>query len=185
MIDPPDSAGSGGGGAAGAEGPLARGLGAFAARDLSAAHAAFERAHRLAPREPRAMSWYGVTLVLVEKNVTLGVSLCEAALRPCPDDPELSLNLARVHLALHQRERAARALTRGLAARPDHPGLLEARRALGTRRSPVVSFLPRGSAINRLLGGIRHRWITGKRPVHELTPETLGLPGVPGAPSRS
>jgi hypothetical protein len=131
------------------------------------------------------MSWYGVTLELVEKNVTLGSSLCEAALRPDPEDPELSLDLAGVHLALHRRERAARALTRGLAACPDHPGLLEARLTLGTRRSPVISFLPRGSAINRLLGGIRHRWITGKRPVHGPSPETLGLPGVPGALPRS
>jgi hypothetical protein len=52
-------------------------------------------------------------------------------------------------------------------------------------RSTVGSFMPRGSAISRFLGGIRHRWMTGKRPVHELTPETLGLPGVPGAPPRS
>jgi Flp pilus assembly protein TadD len=161
------------------------GLAAFASGDLFAAHAAFERAHRLDPREPRAMSWYGVTLVLVEKNTTLGVWLCEEALRPRPADPEPSLNLARVHLALHQRERAARALGRALAAWPDHPGLLAARKALGTRRPPVVPLLRRGHPINRILGEIRHRWSNRRRPAHELSPETLGLPVPSGTPPRS
>jgi Tetratricopeptide repeat len=174
-----------GGAAAGGEGPLGEGLAAFGARDLHGAHAAFERAHRLAPGEPRAMSWYGVTLVLVERNTTLGVSLCDAALRPAPNDPELLLNSARVHLALKQRQRAARAITRGLTAWPDHPALLAARDALGTRRPPVIPFLPRDNPLNRLLGRLRHRWATRHRPAYSLAPETLGLLVDDDAPPRS
>ena len=87
------------------------------------------------------MSWYGVTLVLVEKNITLGVSLCDEALRVAPAIRSCLLNSARVHVALHQRQRAARAITRGLAAWPAHPALLAARDALGTRRAPVIPFL--------------------------------------------
>jgi hypothetical protein len=164
---------------------LAEGLAAFAARDLAGAHAAFERAHRASPREPRAMSWYGVTLVLVERNITLGISLCDAALRPAPSDPELLLNSARVHLALNQRQRAARAITRGLVAWPDHPGLLAARLALGTRRAPVIPFLARDNPLNRVFGRLRHRWTTRNQPPIRLGPETLGLPIDPDAPSRS
>ncbi len=174
-----------GGAAAGGEGSLEEGLAAFSARDLPGAHAAFERAHRRAPREPRAMSWYGVTLVLVERNITLGISLCDEALRPSPNDPELLLNSARVHLALNQRQRAARAITRGLVAWPDHPALLAARDALGSRRAPVIPFLPRDNPLNRLLGRLRHRWATRNRPPHALAPETLGLPVDAGAPPRS
>ena len=173
------------GAAAVPDGPLAAGLSAFEGRDLLGAHLAFERAHRRAPRESRAMSWYGVTLVLVEKNVTLGVALCEAALRPAPGDPELLLNLARVHLALHQRERAARALGRGLAAWPADPALLAAREALGARRLPVVSLLPRSHPINRLLGALRHRLANGRGKPQAPSPETLGLPLAPDAPTRS
>jgi hypothetical protein len=175
----------GGGAAPGGGGPLTDGLAAFAARDLPGAHAAFERAHRLDPREPRAMSWYGVTLVLVERNITLGISLCDEALRVAQDEPELLLNSARVHLALHQRQRAARAITRGLAAWPAHPALLAARDALGTRRAPVIPFLPRANPLNRLLGQLRHRWTTRHQPAYDLTPESLGLLVDPDAPPRS
>ena len=108
---------------------LEEGLAAFHARDLPAAHQAFQRAHRRDPRHLRAMSWYGVTLVLVERNTALGVSLCDQALRPGAD-PELCLNLARVHLALNSRERTVRALLRGLQAAPGHPGLLAAQAGL-------------------------------------------------------
>lgn len=174
-----------GGAAAGGDEPLGEGLAAFAARDLPGAHVAFERAHRRAPREPRAMSWYGVTLVLVERNITLGISLCDEALRPAPNDPELLLNSARVHLALNQRQRAARAITRGLVAWPDDPSLLAARDALGTRRTPVVPFLSRDNPLNRILGRLRHRWATRNRPTLAPSPETLGLPVEADAPPRS
>jgi hypothetical protein len=126
-----------------------------------------------------------VTLVLVERNITLGVSLCDAALRPSPSDPELLINSARVHLALNQRQRAARAITRGLAAWPEHPALLAARDALGTRRAPVIPILPRGNPLNRLLGRLRHRWATRHQPGYALTPELLGLRIDRDAPPRS
>jgi len=173
------------GDAAGDGGPLDQGLAAFATLDLPGAHAAFERAHRAAPRDPRAMSWYGVTLVLVERNITLGISLCDQALRVSPTEPEYLLNSARVHLAMHQRQRAARAITRGLEAWPDHPELQAAQLALGTRRAPVIPFLSRDNPVNRMLGRMRHRWATRKQPAHALTPETLGALNDTGAPPRS
>lgn len=157
---------------------LEEGLAAFQARDLPWAHRAFERAHRRDPRHLRAMSWYGVTLVLVERNSNLGLSLCDAALRPGPD-PELLLNLARVHLALRQRERAVRAVTRGLEAAPGHPALRSALVALGTRRDPVLPLLSRRHPLNRLLGRLRHRWSHRHDPPIELSPEGLGTPLLP------
>jgi hypothetical protein len=161
---------------------LEPGVRAFRGRDLLAAHHHFERAHRADPREPRAMSWYGVTLVLVERNMTLGTSFCDQALRGAPTDPELLLNLARVQLALNQRVRASKAIARGLQAWPEHPGLRLARDEMGTRRAPVVPFLSRDNPLNRLLGRLRHRWTTGVRsPRRDLSPETLGFPAAPDA----
>lgn len=159
------------------------GRAAFAARDLAGAHAAFERAHRKAPRDPRFMSWYGLTLVLVERNSNLGITLCGEALRAGPD-PELLLNQARAHVALNQRERAIRAIGRGLELWPDHPGLAAARDALGTRRTPVVPFLSRDNPLNRLLGRLRHRWGRRGSPAYELSPVALGVPppAPPGEP---
>lgn len=154
---------------------LEEGLAAFRARDLPAAHQAFERAHRRDPRDRRAMSWYGVTLVLVERNTSLGLSLCDQAVRPGPD-PELLLNLARVHLALASRERAVKALERGLQADPDHEGLLAAKEAMGTRTGPVLPFLSRSNPLNVLLGRLRHRWRRRHAPAYELSPVALGSP---------
>ena len=152
------------------------GLAAFEARDVEGAHVAFERAHRRAPSDPRFMSWYGVTLVLVEKNSNLGLVLCEQALRATGADAELLLNQARVHVALRQRERAVRAILRGLEAFPDDPRLLAARDAIRMRRPPVVPFLSRDNPVNRVLGRLRHRWVQRRQPAYELSPVALGRP---------
>jgi tetratricopeptide (TPR) repeat protein len=163
----------------GAAEALAQGLSAFAARDLEAAHRLFERAHRRDPRHPRAMSWYGVTLVLVERNSALGVSLCDQAVRQCGPEPELALNQARVHLSLNQRERAVKALFRALEARPGEPSLLAAQAAMGVRRPPVIGFLSRGNPLNRLLGRLRHRWLQ-RQGAAGAAPRILeALPGPP------
>jgi Flp pilus assembly protein TadD len=161
------------------------GRAAFAARDLDAAHAAFERAHRRAPGDPRYMSWYGVTLVLVERNWNLGVVLCEQALRQSGPDPDLLLNQARVHVALNQRERAVRAILRGLELWPQDARLAAARDAIGTRRQPVIPFLSRNNPVNRVLGRIRYRWSRRAGPVYELSPVALGEPGAPPDGARS
>ncbi len=157
-----------------------KGRAAFAARDLDAAHQAFERAHRREPREPRFMSWYGVTLVLVEKNSNLGVVLCDEALRTAGPDPELLLNQARVHVALRQRERSVRAIVRGLELWPQDPRLIAARDALGIRRPPVISFLSRNNPLNRVLGRLRHKWSRRHTPDYELSPVALGVPVTSG-----
>ena len=155
---------------------LEEGLAAFRGRDVSAAHLAFERGHRRAPRHPALMSWYGVTLVLVERNSNLGVSLCEQAIRLAGPDPELLLNQARVHLALNQRERSIRAIARGLELWPEHAGLAAARDALGQRSTPVLPFLSRRNPLNRVLGRWRHRWRRRNGVVYELSPVALGFP---------
>jgi Flp pilus assembly protein TadD len=171
---------------AGAGAALEEGLQAFQARDLSAAHSAFERAHRKDPRDPRCMSWYGVTLVLVERNSNLGQLLCDQALRGAGAAPELLLNQARVHLALNQRERAVRSVARGLELWPDEPTLVVAREALGSRRAPVLPFLSRNNPVNRLLGRLRHHWQHRHGPAYELSPVALGAPAAqPHAAERS
>jgi len=152
------------------------GRAAFAARDLTGAHQAFERAHRRDPRDPRYMSWYGVTLVLVEKNSSLGVVLCEQALRTAGPDPELLLNQARVHLSLNARERAVRAILRGLELFPKDPRLAVARDAIGIRSPPVIPFLSRKNPLNRVLGKLRHRWRQRQVPKYERSPVALGVP---------
>jgi hypothetical protein len=158
-----------------AEAAFAAGMAAFHRGDGASAHAAFERAHRREPRDPRYMSWYGLTLVVVARNSNLGVLLCDQALRGSGSDPDLLLNQARVHLALNQRERTVRALQRGLELWPEHAGLRHARDSLGFRRSPVLPFLSRNNLVNTLLGRLRHRLSRRRGSPSACTPMNLGV----------
>lgn len=152
---------------------LAEGVRLFDAGDVLGAHACFCRAHRNLAAHPRVLSWYGLTLVLVERNSNLGVALCDQALRLAGPEPELVLNQARAQLALGLRERAVRALRAGLVAHPDDPSLQAATEALGQRARPVVPFLGRANPLNRILGRLRHRW-AGAASGSPVTPAALG-----------
>ncbi len=161
--------------------PLQDGLARYLARDLPGAHAAFEAAHRRATKDPRAMSWYGLTLVVVERNLSLGALYCDEALRAAGPQPELLLNQARVQLFMGHRERAVRAIARGLELSPEDPALRAAQDAMGWRRRPAVPFLSRDNPLNVWLGRLRHRWRGRTRPPPPLSAATLGLPPAPPA----
>jgi tetratricopeptide (TPR) repeat protein len=137
---------------------LEEGLRRFREGDQEGAHEKFGQAYRRAPSDPRVQSWYGMTLVLVEKNSILGMVLVDEAVRNARPDPELVINQSRVAMSLGQRVRAVRALERGLALYPGQPELVAAREALGRRHRPVLPFLSRSNWLNRLLGRIHYRW---------------------------
>ena len=158
------------------------GLAAYRGGDAVGAHTLFERSHRRAPTDARMMSWYGLTLVLVERNSNLGILYTDQALRIAGPEPELLLNQARAHLALGQRERAVKAIMRGLSASPLDPALKAAQSSMGWRRRPVIPFLGRSNPLNRWLGTLRHRWSRRLHPVADATPMTLGLPPHADAP---
>jgi tetratricopeptide (TPR) repeat protein len=161
------------------------GLARYRSGDASGAHSFFERAHRRAPGDPRLMSWYGLTLVLVERNSNLGILYCDQAVRLSGPEPELTLNQARAHLSLGQRERAVKAVIRGLAAAPQDAALRAAQVAMGWRRRPVFPFLPRSNPLNRWLGRLRHKWSRVMHPVAQVSPMTLGLLPPADEPPRS
>jgi tetratricopeptide (TPR) repeat protein len=160
-----------------AQSALEEGLALFQQGDVPGAHDCFQRAHRKAVSDARAMSWYGVTLVLVEKNSNLGMMLCDQAVRTAGPEPELCLNQARVHLALGQRDRCVRAIQRGLEQAPRDPALMSAQATLGWRKKPVLRFLSRNNWLNRWLGRVRHKWSKRVHPTQDPTPMNLGEPG--------
>jgi tetratricopeptide (TPR) repeat protein len=139
---------------------LEEGLRRFREGDPEGAHEKFGQAYRRAPSDPRIQSWYGLTLVLVEKNSNLGVVLVDGAVRGTHPDNDLIINQSQVAMALGQRMRAVRALERGLAISPGQPELIAAREALGRRKRPVVPFLSRRNWLNRVLGRFQHGWTT-------------------------
>ncbi len=168
-----------------AQAAFEEGLARYRLGDAPGAHALFERAHRRAPGDHRIMSWYGLTLVLVERNSNLGILYCDQAVKFAGGDPELHLNKARAHLALSQRERAVKAVIRGLQVAPGHPALTAAQQQMGWRRRPVLPFLPRSNPLNKWLGRIRHKWSRVMHPVARTSPMALGLLDERGEPPRS
>lgn len=102
-----------------------------------------------------AMSYYGLCLAFATDRLPEARDLCEAAVEAAPGDADLYLNLGRVCERQEDREHAFRTYVRGLRLHPRHPGLVEALRRLGFRRRPVIGFLPRDHAVNRVLGSLR------------------------------
>ena len=144
---------------------LAEGAALYAQGQLEEAHARLTLAHRRRTADPRCLAWYGLTLILVERNSNLGVRYCEEAVRGAgADDPLCWLNLARAFLALGYRERAMTTLQRGLELAPGQPALQEEIDKLGVRWQPVIGFLDRSNPVNRVLGRLRHRILRGSSP---------------------
>ena len=85
-------------------------------------------------------------------------------------------------LFLGHRQRAVRAVTRGLEVAPEDPALRAALESMGWRRRPVLPFLSRHNPLNVWLGKVRHRWQGRARPHGPPAPATLGLPPAGGAP---
>jgi tetratricopeptide (TPR) repeat protein len=143
---------------------LAKGQELYRDGQLEDAHGAFGKAHRRRPSDARCQSWYGLTLILVERNSNLGVRYCEeAVLRGSgADDPGAWLNLGRAFAALGYRNRALRVFQKGLEVSPEHALLRQELEQLGIRRKPVLGFLPRGNPVNRMLGRLRHRLLGGQ-----------------------
>lgn len=91
-----------------------------------------------------------------------GVKLCRHAIELEFYQPENYFFLAQTYLLLGDRRSANDAIERGLQVDSDHDGLRSLKGELGSRRPPVLSFLPRKHFVNRLLGQLRHR-ILGRK----------------------
>jgi tetratricopeptide (TPR) repeat protein len=142
---------------------LRRGLETLRHGDYLAAMAHFEALLRTARQQPDhsaeavALSYYGLALALHAPGRPEAIGFCERAALIEFFNPDLYLNLARVHLIHADRRRANEAIQRGLSLRPNHAGLLEAQRHLGRRRSPLLPFLSRCHPVNVFFGRLRHR----------------------------
>jgi predicted Zn-dependent protease len=109
------------------------------------------------PRSARLRSYFGLCLAVAEKRFEDGFEQCHAAAKQEFFNPELYLNLARLHLTFGFKAEGVRFIRRGLMIDPSNEALRRAQRDLGARVEPVLSFLPRRHPINRLLGRVRAR----------------------------
>jgi tetratricopeptide (TPR) repeat protein len=134
-----------------------RGCDAFASGDCAAALPHFRAAHRLEPASARYRSYHGLCLGLAERRFDKALELCRSAAKEEFFNPELYLNLARVHLGFGFKGEGIRYLRRGLMIDPANRQIADELRRLGVRRRPVLGFLRRRHLLNRWLGLILRR----------------------------
>lgn len=126
--------------------------------DAKAAHEIFEKAWRRNLNDPRVLSNYGLTLVLVEGDRQRGIRFCEEALRRGPATTETLVNLARALVVTRNKEQAVRALKKAMELAPDDPRVTAEFVALGLRRPPFISWLPRTFFLNKWIGMFTWWW---------------------------
>ena len=126
--------------------------------DPKAAHEIFTRAWRRNLNDPRVLSNFGLTLVLVEGDRQRGIRFCEEALRRGLQTTETLVNLAKALVVTRNKEQAVRALRKAMDLAPDDPRVGAEFAALGLRRPPTFSFLPRTFFLNKWIGKLTWRW---------------------------
>ena len=131
--------------------------------DPKAAHAIFERAWRKNLNDPRVLSNFGLTLVLVEGDRQRGIRFCEEAVRRGLLTTETLVNLAKALVVTRNKEQAVRALRKAMELAPDDPRVGEEFAALGLRRPPPIPWLPRDFFLNKWLGKLSWKLSRGAR----------------------
>jgi len=126
--------------------------------DPRAAHDIFEKAWRRNLNDPRVLSNYGLTLVLVEGDRQRGIRFCEEALRRGLQTTETLVNLARALVVTRNKEQAVRALRKAMELSPDDPRVTAEFATLGLRRPPPIPWLPRNFFLNKWIGKLTWKY---------------------------
>lgn len=132
-----------------------------------------EREHGVRYPEMRYLSCFGLALALAGGSLEEALRACGTALERERDNPDLHLNLARVHLLAQDPSSALQAAVAGLALAPAHQGLRALMGAVERRRRPPLRFLTRDHPVNRVLGRLRASLRT-----HEKAPPAGGERGL-------
>ena len=122
--------------------------------------AVLAQAHERDPQNARLRSSLGLCVGLVDRDFTKALELCDSAVKQEFFNPELYLNLAKLHLAFGLKEDGLRHLRRGRMIDPANGAIRAEFDKLGSRRGPLLRFLPRDHLFNRWFGRARHRIAT-------------------------
>jgi tetratricopeptide (TPR) repeat protein len=141
-------------------------------QDAKAAHQIFEKAYRRNLNDPRVLSNYGLTLVLIEGDRQRGIRFCEEAVRRGPATTEMLVNLARALVVTRNKEQAVRALRKAMELSPDDPRVTAEFATLGLRRPPPIPWLPRNFFLNKWIGKLTWKYSRRARLDPLARPET-------------
>jgi len=108
------------------------------------------------PRDASGLSYFGLSLALMQKKYKPAIDLCKRAVDLEFYNGDHYANLARVYIAAGNRKKALETLEQGMKLVPGHDYLDQVRRSMGVRSRPAVPFLDRAHPINVSLGQARH-----------------------------
>jgi tetratricopeptide (TPR) repeat protein len=108
------------------------------------------------PKEGKGLSFFGLSLALVRKEMKSAIDLCRRAIELEFYNGDHYANLARVYAAAGNRKKAIATADQGLKLAPEHEYLRSVRKSFGIRSQPYVPFLGRTNPINVSLGQARH-----------------------------
>ena len=97
----------------------------------------------------------GCELPIVERRFLEAAELCGSAAKQEFFNPDMYLNLARLHLSFGFKSEGLRFLRRGRMIDPGHGEIAAELCNLGQRGRPVLPFLPRSHLLNRWFGTAR------------------------------
>lgn len=110
---------------------------------------------RIAPGNPYYRSFFGYCLAQSEGDLDRALRFCRDAVNSRPMDPELHLNLGRVHKLKGDNASAYKAFVNAWKVCKGHPQAAAELTRMGVRRPPVLPFLSRSNWCNKYLGVIR------------------------------
>ncbi|TYO99299.1 tetratricopeptide repeat protein [Geothermobacter ehrlichii] len=129
---------------------LRQGLDALDKNDTLLALVLFEDACKLF-ETPTAKSCLAYCLAREKKQFQKAVAMCLSAKQKEPANSLHYLNLGRTYLEAGQKQKAIRALRQGLKMERNQQ-IIDLLVALGQRKTPPISSLPREHFLNRNLG---------------------------------
>ncbi len=120
-----------------------------------------KKSYQMNPDSSRCLSYLGLALAYSEKRYREAEELCQLAIRKEFYHPEYYFNLGRVYLHAKHKKRAIWAFRKGLEVDRSDARLRRALEDLGQRAQPLIKFLPRDHIVNRTLGKVRKKVISG------------------------
>ena len=106
-------------------------------------------------RDPKHLSYGGLVVATAEGDVKTGLGWCERALEIAFYDPQMYINLARLHEQTGWKSQAAEVLRRGLRVDPGNKRLLAEIDRINPRTKDAIPSLPRTHPVNKALGKLR------------------------------
>lgn len=106
-------------------------------------------------------SFLGLAIARAQRKWHRASELCEIAVQLKPKEIQFHLNLGEVYAIAGLREKALNKLDHALELFGEDARLRQARSKVENRRAPLLPFFGRKHFLNRKLGKLRHRILTG------------------------